>query len=327
MAETAPPVDRLLLETRDVEVGHDLLRQLYADHTPRLSGDSADYRFRYAVNSLGRLGVDHMEHSLVLHADLEPYELLLAVTIEAGRLTVSSDGATEQVGPGEVLLVDPLRPVSVAQDDLRLIPVRLDLDATRAVAEEITGVPAGRVRFDMARPLSPAHARLWQSTVDHVARDVLADDDVARQPLVCTEAFRLLATTLLTTFPNSALETLSDRPAPRTFAAEPAVLRRAVEFVDANAHRDIGVAEIANAARIGVRGLQHLFRRHRDRTPLGYLRQVRMELAHRDLLAADPTRGDTVGAVAARWGFAHPGRFAVEYRRIWGRSPSETLRE
>ncbi|WP_372460725.1 helix-turn-helix domain-containing protein [Actinomycetospora endophytica] len=51
-----------------------------------------------------------------------------------------------------------------------------------------------------------------------------------------------------------------------------------------------------------------------------------MEGAHRDLEAADPTRGDTVGAIAARWGFAHPGRFAIDYRRSYGRSPGETLR-
>ena len=35
---------------------------------------------------------------------------------------------------------------------------------------------------------------------------------------------------------------------------------------------------------------------------------------------------DTVAAVAARWGFANAGRFAVEYRRIYGCSPGEVLR-
>ncbi|MCD2196302.1 hypothetical protein LQ327_23280 [Actinomycetospora endophytica] len=47
MAETGgPAVERLLLETGDVETGHDLPRQLYADHTPRLSGNAENYRFR-----------------------------------------------------------------------------------------------------------------------------------------------------------------------------------------------------------------------------------------------------------------------------------------
>jgi len=105
------------------------------------------------------------------------------------------------------------------------------------------------------------------------------------------------------------------------------VLRRALDYIDEHAGEDIGVEEIAAEARIGARGLQMLFRRHRDTTPLAHLRQVRLTRAHADLQAADPTAGDTVGAIAARWGFANAGRFSVEYRRVHGRSPSETLRQ
>ena len=38
------------------------------------------------------------------------------------------------------------------------------------------------------------------------------------------------------------------------------------------------------------------------------------------------TSAPTVAELAARWGFAHPGRFAVAYRAKFGHSPSETLR-
>lgn len=51
-----------------------------------------------------------------------------------------------------------------------------------------------------------------------------------------------------------------------------------------------------------------------------------MESAHRDLRAADPASGDTVAAIAARWGFLHAGRFSIGYRETYGCSPSDTLR-
>jgi transcriptional regulator GlxA family with amidase domain len=126
------------------------------------------------------------------------------------------------------------------------------------------------------------------------------------------------AAVLVTTPPDPAGDT--------TAAREPAVIRRAVEFIDSNAHRSIDLAEIAEASLIGARGLQASFRKHRDQTPLGYLREVRMQRAHRDLLAADPAAGDTVAEIAARWGFAHPGRFSVSYREAFGVSPGVTLR-
>lgn len=45
---------------------------------------------------------------------------------------------------------------------------------------------------------------------------------------------------------------------------------------------------------------------------------------HDDLRACEP-RTATVVAVARRWGFAHLGRFAREYRFRFGVSASETL--
>ncbi|MGH3701766.1 MAG: helix-turn-helix domain-containing protein [Pseudonocardiaceae bacterium] len=85
--------------------------------------------------------------------------------------------------------------------------------------------------------------------------------------------------------------------------------------VRCHAGEDIGITEIAQAARVGPRGLQHAFRRHRDTTP------------HRELLASDPTQGDTVSAIAARWGFPHPGRFSKTYRDTYGHSPHHTLHQ
>jgi transcriptional regulator GlxA family with amidase domain len=72
--------------------------------------------------------------------------------------------------------------------------------------------------------------------------------------------------------------------------------------------------------------VQEAFRRHLDTTPIGYLRRVRLERAHNDLAAADPGAGSTVAEIAARWGFAHHGRFAALYQDSYGRSPSQTLR-
>jgi AraC-like DNA-binding protein len=53
---------------------------------------------------------------------------------------------------------------------------------------------------------------------------------------------------------------------------------------------------------------------------------VRLHQARRDLLAADPARGDRVMAVAGRWGFTSMSRFAADYRIAFGESPSLTLR-
>jgi AraC-like DNA-binding protein len=57
-----------------------------------------------------------------------------------------------------------------------------------------------------------------------------------------------------------------------------------------------------------------------------YMRRVRLEYAHRDLLAADPAR-QTVTAIAYRWGFPSCSRFAAQYRQTYGVTPGHTLRQ
>jgi transcriptional regulator GlxA family with amidase domain len=55
-----------------------------------------------------------------------------------------------------------------------------------------------------------------------------------------------------------------------------------------------------------------------------YLRHLRLNRVHSTLLDADP-RSVTVTAVACRWGFVHLGRFAAQYRQVFGEYPSTTL--
>ena len=108
-------------------------------------------------------------------------------------------------------------------------------------------------------------------------------------------------------------------------AAQPRTLRLAIAFIHENADRDIGLSDIAAAINVTPRSVQYTFRRHLGTTPLEYLRKVRLDRAHRDLLAADPAI-DTVMAIAGRWRFSHAGRFSIAYREAFGTPPSQTLR-
>jgi transcriptional regulator GlxA family with amidase domain len=116
----------------------------------------------------------------------------------------------------------------------------------------------------------------------------------------------------ITVFPGTALRVAHT---PSRGHVEPAALRRAVASVDANAQHPITVQDVA-AAGTTPRTPQLAVARHRDITPTGYLRRVRLEHAHRDLQAADPVDGTTVGSIAASWGFISTARFAAQYRQV-----------
>jgi len=197
------------------------------------------------------------------------------------------------------------------------------MDRAAGVAAAWAGIDAADFRFDGMVPVSDAAARNWRATMAHVRRALDGPSPVAAEPLIREAVLQSAAMAAVATFANTATAA-AYRPGPGRVA--PAAVRRAVQYVDAHAHEPVTLADIATAAGVGARGLQSAFARHVGATPIGYLRRVRLEHAHRELQGADPARGDTVAAVARRWGYANPGRFAVEYRAAFGCVPSHTLR-
>ncbi len=173
------------------------------------------------------------------------------------------------------------------------------------------------VEFRGFQPPTEALARLWRQTAGYVAHVVCSPS--ADNRLVVASAARTMAAAVLMCFPNT-VRTRRDEAGPAD-----GLVRRAVAFVDENFDRDIGVGDIAEAIHVTPRAVQLMFRRHLGTTPTGYLRRVRLDHAHRDLVRADPASA-TVSEIAARWGFAHAGRFSALYRQTYNRGPYATLR-
>ena len=317
------PVVRYQWASTDPEAANDYLRATYTDFRP-IATEPAGFTFWTEVAATDLFGIGRLRHSGPVRARCDPLSALVVVQTLAGGPHHVDDG-TGFVG-GTLKLSPTWSDYDTGWQDVTVQTAVLDHDEVSRIAAELSGLDPEAVAFTSAAPVSAALADHWCRLSTHVHDDVLSSDALMSAPLVRSNMMRHLATTLVTTFPNTALELLMDPATSDGGAAEPATVRRAVEFMDSHAHEDIGLTEIADAARIGARSLQLAFRRHRDITPLEYLRRVRLESAHRDLLAGDPTRGDRVEAIAARWGFGHPGRFSVIYREHYGRSPSATLR-
>ena len=318
------PVQRYEYDISDPEAGRELISQMFTTEWPQMSGPVGAFRMTLRGIAADGLRVDRFGHSLSA-ATRRRRDDLVALELHGGRAGVSDGSRSVRLGAGDISMLDPLRPIELTwAAGVALRSVTLDLAEVRRYAEDLTGYPASRLELRIEPPIDPAHGRYWSAVSDQTER-LLSAPLLMANPLLQGQAFRALATATLASFPNPALDALLDPTARGPGTAEPAVVRRAVEFIDANSHRDIDISTIAQATRISPRGLQHAFRRYRGTTPMRYLHRVRMEGAHADLQLADPTTGDTVAAIAARWGFAHPGRFSVDYRRLYGHPPSRTL--
>jgi AraC-like DNA-binding protein len=245
---------------------------------------------------------------------------ILITTMLAGTAQADRAKDTDRYQPSDVVLGSwPQASFTSRTHVVRSRTLTLPVSLLQAVAGR---GPSAPLRFLSPHPASAADRTSWTNTSDYIDT-LLASPSAAASPLVIGSAARLLAAAVLVVFPNS----WDNDPAARDRTdASTATLRRAIAFIDEHAAQDISLADVAAAAHVTIRAVQIAFRRHYSTTPTRYLRRVRLERAHQDLLAADPAR-ESVTAVAYRWGFASPGQFTVAYRQAYGLMPDKTLRQ
>jgi AraC-like DNA-binding protein len=322
-SEGAAKVARQTVRTRDPERAYEVIAETYARLRPRISGSSEEFRFSLSTADAGLICADAMRHSMSFRAGVEPLYCLTAGSVVGGTLTIRRGCEEERFGPGDVLLY----PYGVGHDvqwdrfDQGLL--RMRFAAVADLAAQSTGTDPGRFRFLGMRPISPAMAAHWRSVATFVHRELAGDEPPMLHPLVLAHTENVVAAAALSVFPNTTLT--GAHPTPEGQVG-PAALRRAVAYIDTNAGKPITLTDIASGVGVGSRALQRTFARHRDTTPMRYLRRVRLENAHRDLQRADPGSGDSVTRIARRWGFGNPGRFATRYQHVYGQPPHQTLR-
>ncbi|WP_101525969.1 AraC family transcriptional regulator [Nocardioides houyundeii] len=302
----------LRLETADVSAAESLLRGSL------VGVESLEFGPDLSLDISGVRGDDfsvmRLTHSSVARLITGPPGNLHVLEVLRGSARLGVRGVETTLRPGQVIAIDSGSRVRLASDRLSVGIVTLSRDLLAAAADE----PSATISFPDHSPLSADWPEQWRGAVRRLNREVLGRSEARGEPRVVADLVSALAVSALAGFAHE----LQDRHR----EPGPSAVRRATAFIDQNADQPMTVAEIARAAHTSVRALQQAFARHHDSSPTAYLRQVRLERAHRELLQADPDDGVTVAEVAARWGFAQPGRFAAHYREAYGRLPSDSLR-
>lgn len=107
-------------------------------------------------------------------------------------------------------------------------------------------------------------------------------------------------------------------------AIAPYYIKRVEDYIQAHTAESITIESLAARAGVSARTLFAGFQRYRGVSPMDYLRQVRLDRVRQALL--DHQQTQSITDIAMHWGFNHMGRFAIDYKRRFGESPSETRR-
>lgn len=320
MTTSTPPHEDLNFDSSDLEATEDFLVRAYTEMSIG-ADDGEQAKAHIERRWLGSLSFDELDLDFTMSYDAAPLGRFCLCRVHEGHIEENFIGEGADVfAPGDVTLLSPPElpysgRVCKARYDLTMFDTAL-LDRVASTARG-----SGKVRLTGHRPVSEEARQRLDRAIDYV-RTVVTADDVPATPLVASTTASMLAAVVLTTFPTNAVTepTATDRA-----DAKPELLRRAIAFLESSAQDDITLVDVADSVHVTPRALQYMFRKHLDMTPMEYLRRIRMDHAHRELLRSDPA-STSVAVVAARWGFAHTGRFAGMYRLAYGVNPSDSLR-
>lgn len=311
--------------TSDPDCASDRLFRNYTPHRMRVIGPQRDFRMRLRVGWSGSMALLRFNTGVEL-SQVPTGRFILVTTQVSGWSEIDTQAQSFSGGPGLVVVDSARSPVRKRfSADSERLHLRLGTTALDGLYERLTGkAPARPLEFaPCIRPGTAMHAR-WQSVVRMVLSCTVPSTGSDPAPALPDLLRRQLEETamllLLTGHKHSGAEQMAGTPA----APAPRHVRAAEEFMRANAGEPLTLAEIAEAAGVSIRTLTAGFRSFRDQSPMQQLRDIRMAAARNDLLQGPGT--GSVADIALRWGFGNFGRFAGDYRRRHGETPSETLR-
>jgi len=304
----------------DVFAVREHIAQTYCPHDLALArrGEPLDAWLNH--RRLTKLGIGAMAYGAEVEIErIEDQDMLLLMQPTSGAAEIGTVAETIDSHARRASVVDTreLRRMRWSTDCVQRV-VQISNEVLDHHAMMMMGRPLSqKLRFAAEMPVEPDGADWWQYA--SLLSLEIASDRPGQAVLDSLETLLILK--LLESHPSN----YSDHLRPQPCKIAPQHVRKVEQYIIAHADQPITLEQLVAVSGVSARALFDGFRRFRGTSPMAFLKSVRLERARDDLRNALP--GESVTAIACRWGFYQFGRFAAQYRRVFGELPSETLRK
>lgn len=154
-------------------------------------------------------------------------------------------------------------------------------------------------------------------------REAVRSDASSTSPAV-QERVRELACRLLSGSQAMRSEsTAANASAHRESARWRAAVETAREYIRSHLNEPLRLADLCRCTHLKARSLEYGFREIVRLSPMRYVRMVRLGEVRRQLLKPAATRR-SISEIALDAGFSHLSQFSVDYKKVYGETPSAT---
>lgn len=266
----------------------------------RVKNSAVRYWRVHELASVELLRAEFRRRQSARHAH-EGYEMAV---VERGIMRLRRGGSTFTAGPGDIVVIHP--------------------DEAHAESSTSDDGWSTRAIYPSIENLRDATAALvLHAGTPSFAEPIVRDADLRRRILALHHRLETRTDLLaIQTLAIDAAVTIVSRHSLRRDVREqqraPAAVRRAIDYLEAHAARNVSLNELSAAAGLSAFHLARLFATHTGFPPHAYLTRIRLRRA-RALLAG----GARPAQVAADVGFTDQAHLTHKFRQAFGLTPGQ----
>jgi AraC-like DNA-binding protein len=322
--EALPLASRQLLTSNNVEQVRRHLSSALRPHDIDLGQQRSNMNFIHNQARIGDIALNAMYYGTEVHVKAPESEsgYLFMLTL-SGYAEVEQGGTHARIDSGTVYVFNPTRNLNVSLSaNNRQLVIRLPREnMERFLTNEISRSLTDPLEFETRPFCLSQDVPGLQTFVQSMYHDLDRPNPGYEQRTVAKHVESMLLSLCLSSLSHNYSDVYENAGA----SVAPYFVRRAEKFMRLNIEESITLQDIANAAGSSGRSLQSGFRNFRGTTPMAYLRDLRLERAHEELLKSTRSNG-SVTDIATAFGFMHLSKFAKYYKARFGETPSETAR-
>ncbi|KXO06844.1 AraC family transcriptional regulator [Marinobacter excellens] len=265
-------------------------------------------------SGLGLTSISYGSEVRVKSPELESVFHLQIITRGTCYVSFGYEGVL--LGVGDAIMLNPFELIILeySSDCEKLIVNIPESSIQTTVLSELGCLPKPGVRF-ARRPVNllrfPSLVKLFEAVLLEAGgcdAEIFGAFDFYKEVVI---------NKILCTFDNNVpIEKNLNRPHPQ--------IEEISRYIEKNIKKDITIDELSKISNLSVRSIYSLFSKTLSTTPKNYIKNQKLNRVREDLLNGSVRN---VTEVALDYGFSHLGRLSSDYKRLFGESPSKTLRK
>lgn len=313
-----------LFNTSEADEAREIVSKVYCDHTlePEHKGGIAAFHNRA---QLSQVSLNYLQYGA--DVKVEPGHLddffLFQLPIK-GAAEICTNNHTFYTSKGISSVINPSEYTKMRWNrDCQKLMVQIKRSALEQRLSRILMRPISHpILFEhhVIEADNP-HAGNWWRQVWNLVQELDHGLDPWRSRFLLEDLERNLLTSVLFSFRHNYRDTLRTQES----KVAPKHVKQVEEYIQCHLQDNITIDELVELTGVSSRSIYNGFKSFRGTTPMKYILQVRLEKVHEELL--NPFQSKNITQIATKWNFSQLGRFSACYKKVYGESPTETLRK